>query len=90
MSKNSKFIGGTIGLQACGHGRNTLVRIEYSRNQDGSVLLSAVSGHNLARMPGAKTISGDYFEDRPHDPYDDTREAQWALELLGYKTVGDN
>lgn len=85
MSKNSNYIGGTIGLQAWGHGRNALVRIQYHRNQDGSVLLSAVSGHNLSRLPGAKTISGDEFEDRPHDPYDDTREALWALELLGYK-----
>ena len=63
---------------------NKLVRVHFLRNDKG-VYLQLVSGHNLARMPKVNEvlISEEEFSDRPHDPYNDTVEANWAFGLLG-------
>ena len=69
----SRVIGGTIGLDCNGHGfTGKLVRIEYERNDDGTVTLSSISGRNLGTIDRASrvTLSADEFSNRPHDPYD--------------------
>ncbi|MDH1557080.1 hypothetical protein N5E86_21755 [Stutzerimonas stutzeri] len=87
------FIGYTIGLQARTNTikRSTLVKAEFERNEDGSVSIKAVSGHTLAPIGGIAVvnISAEQWDERPRDPYNDTRQAIWALDLLGFSVVND-
>ena len=87
----AKFIGYTVGLE-CNKGEQVgkLVKVEYSRNSDHTVSLSAVSGRNHAKLPGAAVISAEQYEDRPSDPYDNIAEARWALAKVGYTLMADD
>ena len=87
----SKFIGYTLGLECNGHGRaGKMVKVEYSRNEDGTVVLAAVSGNNLASLNQRKTITAGEFEARPTDAYSGISEARWALGKLGYSLMSDD
>lgn len=85
-----EFIGYTIGLE-CNHNSARrqmmakMVKVEKNRRADGSVELSAVSGHNLGKFRGCKAIvSAEDYENRPFDAYDAAEEAVWALNLCGF------
>jgi len=82
----TEYIRSTIGLQSSHDDlkRPTLIRAEFYRNNDDSVTIKAVSGHNLSPIRSIKnvTISADEYNNSPDDPYDDSVEALWALRKL--------
>lgn len=82
-----EFLGYTVGLTVTTGSRGitpVLAKAEYTRNNDGSVTICAVSGHNMSKVRNVKpvTISAEEYTDRPINPYNSTREAVWALSLL--------
>lgn len=86
------FIGYTIGLMAeakFGKGSPKPVKAEFSRNEDGSVKIAAVSAHTLGQIDGAGVvnISAEEYENRPHDPYNGVPTAIWALQKLGFEVA---
>lgn len=85
------FIGYTIGLEA---NRSPvigkMVKVEYSRNKDGSVKLNAVSGRDLSKMQGHAVLSAEQFANRPQDAYNDVKEAKWALRHCGWSLMSDD
>ncbi len=87
----SNFIGYTIGLNCRARGvANT--KVEYSRVDANTIQLQAVSGLNLGSM-GPKyraTISKHAFQNRPHDAYDSSVEAIWALAQVGLRPAAMN
>lgn len=92
-----EFICGTVGVlayypQAPRTKRNVLTRAHYHRVSDTEVEVSAVSGHNLSRIPYAKKviISREEFDKRDFDPYDDIVEWRWAMDLLGIDNLFDS
>ena len=88
----AKFIGCTVGLE-CNNGGlvGKMVRVEYSRASDGSVSLHAVNGRTGRALPGQKVVlSAEAFSDRPADPYDDIKEARWALNLVGWQLMAED
>jgi hypothetical protein len=95
-AKLDKFIGYTIGLRGLrGFGYPRAIdpmKVEFTRetNEDGDELvkLTAVSGHNLERVQGVKsvTISRAEFDAR-HRP-GSVNEAAWAFGLLGFVVAG--
>jgi len=86
----SEFIGYTVGLLASNEATSTLLKVEYTRGKDGSVLLCAVSGNTLAKAYGKCKVSAEEFADRPNDPYDNIKEARWALGKCGWTIGTDN
>jgi hypothetical protein len=59
-----------------------LVTVAYYENDDGSIYLRPESGHNMAPLAGAITISLEQFNrERPADSVESSR---WALRLCGY------
>ena len=90
----SKFIGCTVGLDCSGNTKwnkavSKLVRVEYSKNEDGTVTLQAVSGHNGAITQGNVTLTEKAFEERPRDN-DKINEARWALNACGWSLMHDD
>lgn len=76
-----KFIGYTVGLVCNGHGRwGKCVKIEINA-QDDAIKLSAVSGRNLAKMPGESFVSRDWF-DQLHG--DNVERAIACMKEVGY------
>lgn len=85
------FIGYTIGLEASrGPVMGKMVKIEYSKNKDGSVKLTAVSGRDLSKMQGHAVIAASEFEDRPQNAYDSVAEAKWALGKCGWSLMSSD
>lgn len=85
------FIGYTVGLEANRAGvLGKMVKVEYSRNQDGGIKLTAVSGRDLSKMVGHAIISANEFADRPQDDYDSVVEARWALEKCGWSLMSSD
>lgn len=62
-----------------------MVSIEISKGQDGARKLVAVSGHNLARIPGISSLllSLDEWESLPYDAYAPVRDMA-IFELMGF------
>lgn len=80
----------TIGLQANNGERSALVKIQIERTQNGGAILTPVSGNNLARISGkVVTLTAEQYDDRPHDPYDNAKEAIWALKQCGWHAVAE-
>ena len=79
-----KFIGYSIGLEATSSSssRWKMVKVEVTRVSADKIKLSAVSGRNLARMPGAAFLSQDEYENMP--AMNSTEFAVKALELCGW------
>lgn len=85
------FIGSTVGLECNGFDRvGKMIKVEYTRNPDRTVTLSAVSGRNGCKTNGGVTLSADQFSNRPSDPYDNIKEARWALNLVGWSLMSDD
>lgn len=84
-----KFIGYTVGLMAASeHHARQLLKVEYERQDDGSVKLKPVSGHNLAPIKNRAqhpTVTRQQFDDRPDD---NIEQARWAFGLLGFTIAG--
>jgi hypothetical protein len=86
----SKFIGYTVGLECNGRGKVArFLKVEYSRANNGGVILSAVSGHDLSSANIRTVLTAEQFENRPTDPYDSIIEARWALKRLGFSLSSD-
>lgn len=84
----AKLIGGTIGLEANGHGQIAkMVRVEYYELSASEVELKVVSGRTLGRMPGTKKISMDAYQNKPSYNIDQCR---WALGLCGWSLMSDD
>jgi hypothetical protein len=81
------FIGYTCGLMASKNGISKLVKVEYSTNKYNGITLQVVSGYNLEKTSGKKSISKDDFNNRPHDPYNNVSEATWALGQCGWSVT---
>lgn len=80
----SDFIDYTAGLECWINDTIKMIKCEYSRIDESSVMIRAVSGNNLGRIGWrSKSISKDAFDSRPYDPYDNTIEAVWALSHIG-------
>ena len=79
-----EFIKSTIGLRAMRCGISSMIKVEASRLEDGRVLLSVVSAHNLKKLAGSCVIDAEEWEGRPHDHYDDSEEAKWAMRKCGW------
>lgn len=62
-----------------------MVSVEISVGQDGTHMLEAVSGHNLARLPGIARLmlSLEEWEALPYDAYSDVRDMA-IFELMGF------
>ena len=62
-----KFIGYSIGLEATSSSssRWKMVKVEVTRVSADKLKLSAVSGRNLARMPGTAFLNQDMYENMP-------------------------
>ena len=62
-----KFIGYSIGLEATSSSssRWKMVKVEVTRVSADKIKLSAVSGRNLARMPGTAFLNQDMYENMP-------------------------
>ena len=62
-----KFIGYSIGLEATSSSssRWKMVKVEVNRVSADKIKLSAVSGRNLARMPGTAFLNQDMYENMP-------------------------
>lgn len=81
----SKFIGYTVGLDATSKtGKSVLAKVGYYSMPDGTVKLVPASGRNLSEITNGVKIPKAEFDARPRDPYNDTREAVWALERCGF------
>jgi hypothetical protein len=86
MSK-VEFIGYTVGIAASSPTGPRALKVEFNRCKDGSVLMRAVSAHNLANAGKGRVISAEEFSSRPVNPFNSTREAIWALEKLGFRVA---
>lgn len=91
INADAEFIGYTLGLECWVKRQLTLVRVEYSRNTDGTVTLQAVSGRNLESYGPrwSTTITHQAFAARPDDPCNNVQEARWALTQLGLRPARD-
>ena len=87
--KSAEQIGSTIGLTATNESyavaSTKLVRVQFYAVDNG-VLLQPVSGHNLWKLRSSVVISQNEYNERPCNPYNDTREAIWALNKCGWYT----
>ena len=82
------FINSTVGLECNGHGMLAkMVRVHFTRNEDGSVKLEAVNGRNLARMKGTAQVTAENYENRPDG---DIARARWALKHCGWSLMSDD
>lgn len=86
----SDFIGYTVGLRAIHAGVTKLVRVEYTRRDNGTVFLAVVSGHNLARVGNGLVVSALQYAERSNDPLDGVQEARWALGQCGWSCDFDD
>lgn len=79
-----KFIGYSIGLVAASasSGRWGVVKVEVTRISADKLKLSAVSGHNLANMPGTAFLNQDEYESMP--AMNSAEFAVKALALCGW------
>ena len=79
-----KFIGYSIGLEAtsASSDRWKMVKVEVTRINADKIKLSAVSGRNLASMPGAAFLTQDEYENMP--AMNSTEFAVKALALCGW------
>lgn len=87
------FIKYTTGLECWIETRGTaqperlaLVCVDFEREGD-NVRGALVSACNFGVIKNYRpvTLTADTWADRPHDPYDDTVEALWALELFNLR-----
>lgn len=92
-------INSTIGMMAShnnlrryGFVESILVKVVYSRTIIDNIMLTAVSGHNLAVIKQIKQviITKEEYNDRPFDYYDDTVEFFWAISMLGFNVPREN
>lgn len=93
--EDGTFYGTTIGLLAthAQYNKPLLVRVQFSAESETSpVRLVAASGHTLEEITktGVKMISMEEYENRPRNDYNNTREAIWALGLLGWDAGSDD
>ena len=74
-----KFIGYSIGLEATSASSDSwkMVKVEVTRVSADKIKLSAVSGRNLARMPGTSYLTQDEYENMPA-----MRSAEFAVKAL--------
>lgn len=79
-----KFIGYSIGLEATSHSSPSwkLVKVEVSRVGPNEIELQAVSGRNLARIPGVARLTQAEYEDMPE--MSRAAFAEKALALCGW------
>ena len=79
-----KFIGYSIGLEATSSSSSgwKMVKVEVTRISADKIKLSAVSGRNLARMPGTAFLNQDMYENMP--AMNSTEFAVKALALCGW------
>ena len=79
-----KFIGYSIGLEATSASSSSwkMVKVEVTRVSTDKIKLSAVSGRNLANMPGAAFLTQDEYENMPE--MNSTEFAVKALALCGW------
>ncbi|MES2729960.1 MAG: hypothetical protein V4621_07700 [Pseudomonadota bacterium] len=83
-----QFIKYTSGLNAQKGDHHTIMaKVEINRRADGSVMLTPVSGHTLARAGGNTIISAAEWADSPSSQ-DDAEEAIWALNKCGFRVCG--
>ena len=74
-----KFIGYSIGLEATSASSDSwkMVKVEVARVSADKIKLSAVSGRNLANMPGAAFLTQDEYENMP-----EMNSAEFAVKAL--------
>jgi len=82
------FFHSTIGLTVSHENLNAskLVRIDfYKTEDDNKIALIAVSGRTLNKIRTIKTVfvSRAEYEAKPHNPYNDSTTAIWALNKCG-------
>ena len=79
-----KFIGYSIGLEATSASSSSwkMMKVEVTRVSTDKIKLSAVSGRNLANMPGAAFLTQDEYENMP--AMNSTEFAVKALALCGW------
>ena len=79
-----QFIGYSIGLEATSSSSSSwkVVKVEVTRVSADKLKLSAVSGRNLANMPGAAFLTQDEYENMP--AMHSTEFAVKALALCGW------
>jgi len=82
MTHAVEFIGCTDGMLVTGHGNKAsmLVRIEFNRNQDGSVSLISRGGNTGTRImkAGETLLSEEDWAARPNDPTWVFAKAGWT------------
>lgn len=63
-----------------------IVRVEFNREDDGSVTLRAKNARTMNDLPGVKTISAAEYEARPdsRDANGDVNLTAWALDQVGW------
>jgi hypothetical protein len=92
--KPTEFFSSTIGMMARHPNMysSKLVRVNFYRTNLDRVALIAISGNNLERIRGIPFayITIDEYNNRPQDPYDDSKEFFWALEKLGFEFNENN
>ena len=81
MTPTYKFSRYTNGLNVSHNGRAKLVKAEIETGTDGTLRLTAVSGHNLSKCRGVSPVIVDSLNE---DAYDDTMGALSALQALGF------
>ena len=79
-----QFIGYSIGLEATSASSSSwkVVKVEVTRVSADKLKLSAVSGRNLANMPGTAFLNQDEYESMP--AMNSTEFAVKALALCGW------
>lgn len=88
----TSFVGYTIGLDAVApDGITTLVKVMIERESGAGYVLTAVSGHNLARLPfPVARLTQQKYDEIPSDPYANVPRARAMLALLGFRVSADS